>query len=114
MRADMAKVIVERPRLGGGMRRPKGIRKRERLAMADLMPSREGIRRPWRGGYRKMLNEHLGPLRRFLQSQVGRPWDKVHSEISQHLRLDSGTLSPLLRQLARNFANGDRSSRSDV
>jgi hypothetical protein len=99
VRADMAKVIVERPRLGGGLRRPKGIRKRERLAMADLIATREGIRRPWRGGYRKMLNEHLGPLRRYLQSQVGRPWDKVHSEISQHLRLDSAVQSHVLDHL---------------
>jgi hypothetical protein len=94
----MAKVIVERPRLGGGLRRPKGIRKRERLAMADLMPEREGMRRRW-VSWRKMLNEHLGPLRRFLRSQVGRPWNKVHSEISQHLRLDSAVQSHVLDHL---------------
>lgn len=99
MRADMAKVIVERPRLGGGLRRPKGIRKRERLAFAGMVSNYEGIRRPWRGGYRKMLNEHLGPLRRYLQSQVGRPWNKVHSEISQHLRLDSAVQSHVLDHL---------------
>ena len=32
-----------------------------------------------------MLNEHLGPLRRYLDSQVGRPWDKVFSEICAHI-----------------------------
>lgn len=28
-----------------------------------------------------MLNEHLGPLRRWLLSQAGRPWDAVYSEL---------------------------------
>jgi len=98
VRADMAKVIVERPRLGGGVRRPKGIRKRERLAMAGLMPGSEGMRRRWVGS-QKMLNEHLAPLRRYLQSQVGRPWNRVHSEISRHLRLDSAVQSHVLDHL---------------
>jgi len=72
MRSDMAKVIVERPRLGGGVRRPKGCRKREILAESDQLPSREGIKRRWSGTtYQKRLNEHLTPLRRYLQSQVG-------------------------------------------
>lgn len=98
MRPDMAKVIVERPRLGGGLRRPKGLRKRERLALVDLMPAREGYRRRWTSGT-KDLNEHLAPLRRFLQSQAGRPWNKVHSEISRHLRLDSAVQSHVLDHL---------------
>jgi hypothetical protein len=98
MRPDMDKVIVERPRSGGGARRPKGIRKRERLAMNDLLPSREGYRRRWTS-WTKHLNEHLGPLRRYLQSQVGRPWNKVYSEISRHLRLDSAVQSHVLDHL---------------
>ncbi|HEX5103526.1 MAG TPA: hypothetical protein VFV87_06925 [Pirellulaceae bacterium] len=96
----MAKVIVERPRGGGGVRRPKGCRKRERLAQADLLPSREGYRRRWvNASYQKHLNEHLSPLRRYLASQVGRPWNKVHSEISRHLRLDSAVQSHVLDHL---------------
>ena len=98
MRPDMDKVIVERPRSGGGARRPKGQRKRERLAMVDLAPAREGYRRRWTSS-KKFLNEHLAPLRRYLQSQVGRPWNKVHSEISQHIRLDSAVQSHVLDHL---------------
>jgi hypothetical protein len=30
---------------------------------------------------RKVLNENLAPLRRFLQQRVGRSWDAVRSEI---------------------------------
>lgn len=98
MRPDMAKVIVERPRTGGGVRRPKGIRKRERLALADLLPAREGMRQRWTS-WSKHLNEHLSPLRRYLAGQVGRPWNKVHSEISRHLRLDSAVQSHVLDHL---------------
>jgi len=38
-------------------------------------------------------------LRRYLQSQVGRPWNKVHSEISRNLRLDSAVQSHVLDHL---------------
>jgi hypothetical protein len=35
----------------------------------------------------KSLNENLAPLRRYLARQVGRPWSKVYSEISENLRV---------------------------
>ena len=41
-----------------------------------------------RGGL-KLLNENLAPLRRYLERQVGRPWDKVYSEIAEGLRVAS-------------------------
>jgi hypothetical protein len=34
----------------------------------------------------KALNETLNPLKRYLASNVGRPWNKVYSEISEHLK----------------------------
>ncbi|HEV3258808.1 MAG TPA: hypothetical protein VG013_18195 [Gemmataceae bacterium] len=89
MRADMAKVIVERPRLGSrGRGKPKGYRRALQRLSDDGLPIREGIKRRCRGGT-KSLNEHLGPLRRFLDSQVGRPWDKVFSEICAHINRTS-------------------------
>ena len=89
MRADMAKVIVERPRFKrGSTRKPKGAKRRIARCGEDGPPGREGIRRPWDHA-RKCFNEHLGPLRRYLDKQVGRPWDKVHSEICANLRRDS-------------------------
>jgi hypothetical protein len=39
------------------------------------------------------------PLRRFLRSQVGRPWDKVYAEICAHARHGSRDLRELARQL---------------
>lgn len=92
MRADMAKVLVERPRLGSRMRsRPaKGYWKSYRRAIeaGDSPPAREGIKASY--GARKHFNEHLGPLRRFLNSNVGRPWNNIHSEICE--RIDRGNV----------------------
>lgn len=82
MRADMDKVIVERPR--GGRRWAHGQGTRTRAAkFGDLenMPGREGIGPRGRGVSRKHLNENLRPLIRYLHRQVGRPWNKVYSEM---------------------------------
>ena len=85
MRADMAKVIVERPRKKGcAWHKPKGYQRRLRRYGEDGPPAREGIKACWQGRT-KYLNEHLGPLRRYLDKQVGRPWDKVFSEICAHI-----------------------------
>jgi hypothetical protein len=84
MREDMSRVIVERPRLGGGWT------KRGRTVPFSELPKCEGMRRPHtRSGMWKALNENLNPLRRYLERQVGRPWDKVYSEIARNLRPDS-------------------------
>jgi hypothetical protein len=89
MRADMGKVLVERPRLGGWRfcsRPAKGYRKRVQrcLDAGDSPPAREGMK--LRHGHRtKHFNEHLAPLRRFLDANVGRPWNKVYSEICKHV-----------------------------
>ena len=84
MRSDMSKVIVERPRLGGHYAR------RGRQVEDDLQVSHEGMRAPYVRHYNnKQLNENLAPLRRFLVSRVGQPWDTVYSEISANLRADN-------------------------
>lgn len=73
MRHDMYKVIVERPRRGGGY--PSEYR----IDDLEDSPACEGLRARHR--HRKWLNENLRPLERFLASQVGRPWSKVYAEI---------------------------------
>src|SRR5688572_31613474 len=86
----MAKVIVERPRLGGGVRYPRGSERGYRRVDVEDFPRREGIKRPWqRTSAYKGLNENLAPLRRYLLSNVGRPWDKLFGEISERIALDS-------------------------
>ncbi len=97
MRDDMARVIVERPRIPD-----HGARKGRSLPL-DQLPAQEGMRRPhvrfWGG---KQLNENLAPLRRFLERQVGRPWDKIYSDIATHLRADS-TVQQHVRDHLRDF-----------
>jgi hypothetical protein len=76
MRHDMAKIIVERPRRGAGR-----LRNRCKAFSEDL-PRFLGVRRDAiRRGGEKHLNENLQPLWRYLERQVGRPWNKVYSEI---------------------------------
>jgi|RhiMethySRZTD1v2_1073278.scaffolds.fasta_scaffold471101_2 hypothetical protein len=72
----MFKVIVERPRSGSRMRWSGRTR---RFLNSEDAPSKIGMQRGH--GTRKWLNEHLGPLRKFLGRRVGRPWDAVHGEI---------------------------------
>lgn len=89
MRADMAKVIVERPRKKGcAWNKPKGYQRLLHRLGEDGSLRREGIKRRWKS-QTKYLNEHLGPLRRYLDSQVGRPWDKIFSEICAHINRNS-------------------------
>ena len=86
MRADMGKVLVERPRPGSrdGSRPRKGYRKLLRKELADDSPrTREGMLT--RTGGTRSFNEHLAPLRRFLDSNVGRPWNNVYAEICSHV-----------------------------
>jgi hypothetical protein len=82
MRKDMSHVIVERPRLGGDRARKGRARPLEEL------PKHEGMQRPHMRDW-KSLNENLAPSRRYLERQVGRPWNKIYSEISRHLRADN-------------------------
>src|ERR1700679_60482 len=73
MRADMYKVIVERPRRG-----KEGDAVAARLRRDFDGPMRLGMRAGY--GYRS-LNENVAPLRRYLHAQSGRPWNEVVSEI---------------------------------
>lgn len=92
MRWDMAKVIVERPRWGSRNKKSrKGYSKQWSKLSPENWPKHESIYAL--KGNTKRLNEHLGPLRRFLQGQVGRLWDHVFSEICAHIRLDSAVQS---------------------
>lgn len=95
MRADMSKVIVERPRRGGY--EAKGRRSANRLHrdpdeidVPTKAPLRDRDRRT------KNLNENLQPLVRYLHRQVGRPWDKVRSEMGEHITLSSAVQKHIL------------------
>lgn len=86
MRADMHKVIVERPRYGSRVRNNKTGLKIASGAVGDSWDDFDGgSRRPAPAERDKQFNEHLGPLRKFLRRQVGRPWNKVYAEIRERI-----------------------------
>lgn len=94
MREDMFKVIVERPRrLNSNAYSRDGRRYRNQ----EESPMTLGMK----CGYsdRKWLNENLVPLRRYLESQVNRPWDKVYSDICVHIDTRSTVKQHILQHL---------------
>lgn len=105
MRKDMSKVIVERPRLG---RSRAGLKPGRTRVVADddgepLRTSRGPAREPKAPPPKtKSLNENLNPLKRYLAAQVGRPWNKVYAEISQHLK-PSSTVQQHVRDHLEDF-----------
>lgn len=104
MRKDMAKVIVTRPRI------LESTVRKGRAVPDELQPKFIGLRRHVRerGGW-KMLNETLAPLRRYLDAQVGRPWNAVYSEIAASLRPTS-TVQQHVRDHLTDFVNLHRRS----
>jgi hypothetical protein len=74
MRSDMFKLIVEAPRRGHNQKSDGRI-----FRNSEEAPAKLGMRAGYRS--RKWLNENLNPLERYLHAQIGRPWDKVYSEI---------------------------------
>lgn len=75
MRNDMYKVIVERPRRGGGNApRPQPPRDLEDQRQRESLNFRHRHNPKW-------LNENLRPLQRYLERQVGRRWDFVYAEL---------------------------------
>jgi hypothetical protein len=89
MRDDMAKVVTERPRSGHGNKSKKttgGRITRYDAGREYDEPTRLPIARGRQYGYDcKGFSDLINPLRRYLRSCVGRPWKKVHSELSRKL-----------------------------
>jgi hypothetical protein len=88
MREDMSKVVIERPRHGHWMPSAKTklrIKQYDPENEYDDQPKRVTASKLKHSFGRKYFSDLLGPLRRYLRSNVGRPWDKVYSEMKQHL-----------------------------
>ncbi len=81
MRDDMARVILGRPRT---LCRVPDKRHRTQL---EGLPGKQGLRR-FQAEHRgeKWFSVHIAPLRRFLDKQVGLPWNKVYAEVGACLR----------------------------
>jgi len=99
MRKDMSKVVTERPREGHYLASRKTrlrIRRYDPEKVYDDLPLRVSgsrnkhlvnARKQTRSRYDevKHFSDLIGPLQRFLRSNVGRPWDDVYSEMKQSL-----------------------------
>jgi hypothetical protein len=84
----LSEIVIERPR--GGMRislkKLKGFKKQ--LHKLTEEATEDGLLSPYLIKPRnksKYLSDHLGPLRRFLRSHVGQPWNDVYSKLCQQL-----------------------------
>jgi len=95
MRADMMKVLTERPRAGSrncNYRQARAIAKR---TDPDDLPSYEGMHIT-----EKNFSDLIGPLRKYFRSSVGRRYDDVWSEVCDNV--PSGTtVGDHLRQHAK-------------
>jgi hypothetical protein len=91
MRPDLHKVLTERPRWGSHSRNVKtGARfkhydegREDRYSLPKRGKMLMGNRDLGTQGESKDFTDRLGPLTRWLASQVGRNWDAVYSEIRQ-------------------------------
>jgi hypothetical protein len=108
MRDDMYELIIERPRWGSRFlkypRRAKRIDPKVTSARdPDALASNAGMKRGAKvARLYKNLNENLAPLRRYLESQVNRPWDKVWSDISANLE-SGNTVQQHVRDHVQDF-----------
>lgn len=85
----MAKVVAERPRRGHGnaSKKTSGPWIRTYDPQQDYDgASRHPVARGRQYGYNaKEFSDLINPLKRFLRSCIGKPWVKVHSELSPKL-----------------------------
>src|SRR5947209_1367806 len=87
MRSDMKKVVVERPRWGSRRRNEKfGARLRYIPGHDyDEQPKKARGFESFHNGWGKSFTDVLGPLYRYLHSNLGRPWNKIYSEMCASL-----------------------------
>jgi hypothetical protein len=97
MRKDMDRILVGRPRRGGNC--PKGTGHGKDSRNLEDLPTRESMKYRWRKGDLKELNENLAPFYRFLDKQVGRPWNNVYSEIREQINANSAVQLHILQHL---------------
>ena len=103
MRNDIAKVLVERPRLGGNRQGIRVDRRRSKEALKNIDNLDDWYESDYvthRGiksvhyvtspkANEKHLNENLSPLWRFLIRNRGRAWDEVYHDIMENLNMNN-------------------------
>jgi len=97
----MAKLITDAGKRGDDNTLKKRIRKRYKRQLEEdptLIPQREGIKKlyGWEG---KSDGYGMNPLENYLGKQVGKLWNDIYSEITEHLDSRSNTDRYLLDHL---------------
>ena len=84
--------VIECYRRGTRSRQMKGYNNKYKRNCFEHAWQKENMKF-MHGGGTKYFNDNLQPLTRYLQSNTGRPWNKVYSELCS--RLDKTTVSGL-------------------
>ena len=112
MRKDMHKVTTESTRAGGKYnpdKRGKTLDKRSKPRIKDdedQSLKQESMRKRHDvAGDTKNFTDNLGPLMRYLESQVGRQWDDVWSDVCQVLR-GNGLQANHIKEHVKQAAGG--------
>lgn len=106
MRSDIAKKLVERPRKGGCGKQQLRVSRRhgKNPKLWDTLPQKESCKIVNIRGYNaKYLSEFFPPLEGFLRKNVGRPWNKINSEIRALLSANSTIHKHVMDHLYRDF-----------
>ena len=121
MRSDMKKVVVERPRWGSrGRNRKFGARLRYVEGHDyEEQPKKALGFESYRGAKyaEKEFTDVLNPLERFLRSSLGRPWNKIYSELCAGRDKRKATSLQFFRRLENIVATNcyfDRNGRLQV
>jgi hypothetical protein len=98
----MHHLLVERGHAGRSwtFKRPKGWKTRCRFRNEEDADDDSFIALR----HRPFFSENLNPLYRYLDAQVGRPWDKVYSEIRAHVNADTAVQYHILQHLYDRLA----------
>jgi hypothetical protein len=95
----MDKILVERPRRGGTDTGKRSDRRASKASLEnDEGEKRQRMRVVHGDGY-KELNENLNPLRRFLESRLGKKWYDVYCEIRKNNKPNSATKYHIFQHL---------------
>jgi hypothetical protein len=102
MRKDMSKVVTERPRSRPGKNKDMLRHRKQKIIidsdgeMNDSIPLIHKTSMKPKYYDRKDFSDLLGPLKKFINSNVGRPWDNVYSEVCESIPAN-GTLNIHIR-----------------
>lgn len=102
MRSDMHKVMTDTYRNRGydAKTSVSGDKRVGKNAPLEDLPQKESMSKRYKAEWcNKELADRINPLKRFLKSRVGRPWDEVFSEICKENDSRSSSQSRLIDNL---------------